>query len=303
MRRLLTAFAVAGLLVACSSTSHAAAPGPSSTTTSTTRPVSVASPRSVGVALSHRLLIDAVLPPGARPTDTPLPTALRGPWLIPGGGSLVDTSRAYTVPDAPLDVLGFVESHVPRGLVASAKGTSISRTERVDYVTDQVNSLPANIANAGIEIGVESHGAGSLINVVAGAEWTPLRATSELVGTGDHVVVVSAYQPYAPGMPVVRRTVVSGADAVAIARAFNALLVAPPNEAFNCPLLGDRSLGYRIAFAASAGARPGIVAILPPCGSIAVMVRSRRAAPLTESPALVQAVARALGVPIAKLFR
>jgi len=306
MRRLLTAVVAAGLLAGCSSSSAVSA-SQASTTTRARPVVPVAapapSPRRVATRLAHRLLGEAVLPPDARRTASSLPKLLRGPWLIPGGGSLVDASQAYTVPDSPEDVIGFLKRHLSRGLVASGTGSSSSPTERVDYVADTATPLPANIAAAGIEIGVEAHGTGSLVNVVAGAEWTPPRATNELVGNSDDVVVVSSYHPYAPGMPVVRRTVVGGKDAFEVARAFNALLVAPRNETFNCPLLNDRSVGYHLAFGASASAPPDIVATLPPCGTVAVAVGGRKAAALTESPALAQAVARALGVPVSHLFR
>src|SRR5690348_9001079 len=79
MRRLLTAVVAAGLLAGCSSSSAPRASQAS--TTSRARPAraigaSTPSPRESAVALSHQLLDEAVLPPGARRTDAPLPRML-----------------------------------------------------------------------------------------------------------------------------------------------------------------------------------------------------------------------------------
>jgi hypothetical protein len=260
------------------------------------------SPRQRATALTQRLSGVAVLPPGARRTETPLPQILRGPWQVLAGGNVVTTKRAWLVPGSPGSVMAFLTAHIPRGLRGGGRGSVSSPTERVDYVVDELSRLPPNIFAAGIEIGAEPRGTGSLVNVVAGAQWTPVRPAAELVAARD-AVSIRALHPYPAHRPPIRRVVVTGASARAITRAFNALRVEPVGVVHGCPAITARSVSYQIEFARSARAEGDVVADYGPCGDIGVTVRGRRALTLSPSEEFDDAIAQALGVPELHFFR
>jgi len=281
------------------------APRATQTTTTTRRavPVAVPSPRAAAIALSHRLLGEAVLPVGARRTDAHLPKLMRGAWVQPAGRNVVGTSQAFVVSASPDALLAFVERHAPRGLVGAGKGSLSSRTERVDFVTDKLVLVPANITEAGVEIGVEPQGDGSLVNVIAGAQWTPVRPSAELAGASDPVVSIRVLEFDQPGVPAIRRVVETGASADALTRAFNALRVAPVGAVGGCPAIGPGSISYEISFAPSAGARAAIRADRGPCGPVAVRVGGGRGLSLDTSRAFDAAIAHALGLSKLAFFR
>jgi hypothetical protein len=249
------------------------------------------------------LLGEAVLPPGARRTDEPLPKLMRGAWVQPAGRNVVGLNQAFVIAAPPNAVLAFLEAHTPAGLVGAGKGSLSSRTERVDFVTDRLVPMPANITEAGIELGVEPHGDGSLINVIAGAQWTPVRLPAELAGSSDRVVSIRVLEFDQPGAPAIRRVVETGASAGALARAFNALRVAPLGAVGGCPAIGPGSISYEISFAASAGARAGIRADRGPCGPVAVRVGGDRGLSLNTSRDFDAAIAHALGAPKLRFVR
>jgi hypothetical protein len=301
MRRLLTAVLVAGLLVGCSSTSVPGASRPSTTTRARSAvPVaaSAPTPREAAIALTRRMVGEALVPAGSRRTATALPKMLRGPWETLAGGNLVTTKRAWATSDPPDAVEAFLVAHVPAGFDGrGGHGSVSSPTERVEYVVDQLSTLPPNIFAAGLEIGVESRGAGSLINVVAGAQWTPVRPDVEVVGASDSTVSILVLHAFPAGRPAIRRVVVTGASARAIVRAFNELRLQPMNLVHGCPAITRRSISYRIGFARSAHSKDDVVAVLGPCGDVGVTIGGRRAPTLWPSKDFDDAIARALGVP------
>jgi hypothetical protein len=298
MRLLPVITVVSVLAVGCSSSSPPRAAQPSTTsrpdatgsTAPATRPAS--SPEADAVALVSRMLDDAVLPAGARRTEITLTTLQQGPWEVPAGEHVVTRNRAWLVPAAPDAVLAFLGAHPPMGYVARGRGSVSGPGQAVRFVTDERSPLPPDTAEAGLEIGVVGRGDGSLVNVVAGAQWTPVRPAAEFVDARDHTVVIRVLYPYRRGTPTIRRAVVTGAAADDLARTFNALRVAPVGAVHGCPALTRRSLGFELRFAES-----NIVAARGPCGGVDVTVHGKRALGLTPSPDFDDAIARALGVP------
>jgi len=187
-----------------------------------------------------------------------------------------------------------LETHAPTGFVENGVGTFTSPSTRVMDVVDELARLPSSIAVAGLEIGVEAHGAGSLVNVIAGAQWTVLRPRDERVGDRDAAVVVSEL-PWSHDAPAGRRVVATGTRRSAIVRAFNMQKVSA-TVGGGCFALGANTVSYHVAFATSAGAAPDIVATIAPCAPVGVTVNGRRSVSLAwGSGALDSAVAHALG--------
>ena len=81
-------------------------------------------PKQAATALAHRLVGEAVLPPGARPSDAPLPEILRGPFETTAGGNIVLAHASATVPEDTDAVVSFVRAHVPLNLRAGKSGAS-----------------------------------------------------------------------------------------------------------------------------------------------------------------------------------
>jgi hypothetical protein len=231
------------------------------------------------------MVAEAVLPPGAAPSNAPLPQLLRGPWESPAGGNIVGANREWTVAEDPSAVLAFLKTHVPRGFAASGTGSSGAPTEQVQFVVEALKSFPPNVSEAGLEIGVGAGLAGtSLVNVYGGVQWTEPRPADEFVRAADDVVVVSVIRAFQPGKPVARRVVVTDPAKVAdIAHAFDALPVAPPGWVSGCYMLTSKTVSYRIAFATSSTARPDLVASAAPCSPLIVTVGGHPRPALTAS--------------------
>jgi hypothetical protein len=309
-RRAACAVIVAVLAAGCGSTGRVVATPRSSattarttaTTTTTVRtqskvgPPPPPSPKGAAVALANHCADGAMLPPGSVRTNTPLPRELRGPWEVPAGVNLVGVRRVWSVAMDPDAVVAFLKTHAPAGLVEGGVGTFTSRTTRVMDVAYTLTKLPPNIALAGLEIGVEAHGAGSLVDVIGGAQWTAVRRADEHVGGRDRVVVVSEL-PWSHDAPVGRRVVVTGPKRSAIVLAFNTQKISPTGDAAGgCFALGVNTVSYRVAFAASATASPDVVATIAPCTPVKVTVGGRRNVSLAwGSGDLDPAVAHALG--------
>jgi hypothetical protein len=308
-RRAAFAVIVAVLAAGCGSTGRVVAtPRSSSTTarsTATTTTVRTRakvdpppSPRDAAIALSKIMAAAVVLPPGAVPSGEPLPPELRGPWLVPAGGHLVSTRRVWSAPMDPDALVAFLKAHTPSGLFQSGFSRILTRPSNVLLVVEQLGARPVNVAVAGIEIAVEAHAGGSLVNVAAGAQWTVLRPAGEIVGARDPVVVITEvpYPHPQPGSPQ-KRVVVGGAQRAAIVLAFNRQKVSPTGDAAGgCFALGMNTVSYRVAFAASPTARPDVVATIAPCTPVEVTVGGRPSVSLAwGSGDLDPAVAHALG--------
>jgi len=273
-------------------------PDRASTTTSTTVPA--VSPKQAATALAGRMVGEVVLPPGATPSNAPLPSLLRGPFQTPAGGNLVQANRVWTVDASPATVIAFLKTHAPPGFEENAIGSTGSPAGSMQYVVEQLHVRPANVGNAGLEIGVAPGRAGtSIVNVVGVVQWTALRTADEHVPAADHVVIVSVFQEFQPGEPVLRRVVVSDPAKVAeITRAFDGLPVTPPGPVANCVALRSHTTAYRIAFATSPTAPPDLVATDAICNPIRVTVGGHPSANLSDANgAFGLAVAHALGMP------
>ena len=265
-------------------------------TTSTTAPA--VTPRQAALALARRMVAEAVLPPGAAPSNAALPPRLRAPYQTPAGGNIVGAHRVWTVNDDPSAVVAFLKAHVSSGFLESGVGTSSSPTERAQDVVEQLRTLPPNVSAAGLEIGVEAGAGGtSLVNVYGGVQWTPPRPADEYVPAADGVVTVSVIRAFQPGKPVVRRVVVTDpANVAQIEHGFDALRVAPTGMVSSCYALTNKAVSYRIAFAASSTATPDLVATAAACSPLVVTVDGLPRPALSIVPgAFALAVAHAIG--------
>ena len=284
---------IGGLLVGCSSSHHSTA-GQAPTAT---RP---ATPREAAITLAHRMIEEAVLPPGARPSDAPLPALLRKPFQTPAIGNLVQAHRVWVVKGDPQTIARFLDAHRPGGLTPSGLGSESSPTGRAWLVDNEIPGLPSNVSFADLELAVADGGSGSaLVRGDAVVGWTAPRPANELVGARDRVVIVSVIHTYEPGAPVVKRVVTSDPKLVQpIVRSFNSLRVAPPYATHGCPMIGTRTVSYRVEFATAATAAPDVVATIGKCGGPDVTVRGHRTPSLVgiTAPVFGRDVARVLGL-------
>src|SRR5438132_12712629 len=93
--RIGAALALIGLLASGCSATHHRAQSKEPTAADVTK-----TPKEAAIALAHRMLGEAVLPAGARPTSAPAPKVLRGPSL-PAMGNLEFAHRLWTLDEDP----------------------------------------------------------------------------------------------------------------------------------------------------------------------------------------------------------
>jgi hypothetical protein len=304
MRNLATTVCLAALAVAlgagCSST-HAATPSTSSSTTAPRVGVVATTPKQAAIALGRRLLDEAVLPEGAQVSSAPAPDALRGPSSSPAMSNLVFAHRIWTVDESPHTVWQWLQAHTPRGFVKD--GTSSGTSDGVPSwgVQDRLSVFPANTSYAELELGVAADASGkSVVRVDTEVGWTAPRPANEFVPASDHVVTVSVVREYAQrGSRVIKRVVASDPKLVEpIVRAFDALRVSP-DSVHSCPPITTRTVSYHVAFSPSPKAPPDVVATIGKCGGVGVTVAGRPAPNLGEfsDAAFADAVAHVLGLP------
>ena len=245
------------------------------------------------------MVAQAVLPAGARRSDAQLPALLSGPFELPSGGNISQVHTEWIVFGESGAITRFLERHAPVGYAFSGTAGSSNPTAHASVVIDRLRVLPANVANAGLEIGVADGKPGQVVlRVDAVVQFTAVRPADERVPARDHAVVVSVFRVIQRGKPVVRRVVVTDPARVAgLAGAFARLHVAPEGTVAHCLMLTANAVGYRVAFAASASAQPDVVATIRACSPIAVTVGGHKSADLNDfNGGFGRAVAHALGM-------
>jgi hypothetical protein len=260
----------------------------------------VPTPKESAIALSRRMLVDVILPAGARPTNAKAPSVLRGP-SVPGIGNLEFAHQLWTVPRDPGFVYHWLQDHVPRGFRKYGTSTGKNRGVPSWGVEDKLQVAPANISDAELQFGIaENDAGGATVRVDAVVGWTDPRPANEYVSKSDRTVIVTVVHVF-PAGSTGRRVVTSDPKLVQpVERTFNRLLVAPPRLIHGCPPITEHTVSYRVEFATSATAPPDITATVGKCGGPDVTVRGHRAPSLVgvgvvTAPDFAQAVARVLG--------
>jgi hypothetical protein len=281
---------VLGVLAAgCSSTTPSARVTAPSTTAATTS--AVLTPRDAAIALGHRMLGQAVLPPGTAPLTGAPPAVLRGPATVPAMGNLVFGHRLWTVNEEPHAVWQWLQAHVPAGFSKLETSSGTDRGVPSWGVEDDLAVEPQNISTAELQLRTAGDSSGhAVIRVDTVVGWTAPRPSDSFVPAGDRTAVVSVIHSGvgspAGGKKVGKRVVTSDPKLVGpLVRAFNRLRVAPPDTVTNCPEIGAHSVAYRVAFAASSTATPDVIATVGLCGPIEVVVHGRAGPALQEVPA------------------
>ena len=120
-------------------------------------------PKQAATALGHRMLDEAVLPSGARPSTAPAPAVLRGPSSTPAMGNLVFAHRLWTVDEAPHAVWQWLQAHVPSGFVKYGTSSGTNRGVPSWGVEDSLSVLPPNTSYAELQLGVAADASGKAV--------------------------------------------------------------------------------------------------------------------------------------------
>ena len=156
---------------------------------------------------------------------------------------------------------------------------------------------PPNITEAALEYGIISDASGhAVVRVDTVVGWAQPRPANEFVPATDKVVIVTVVHI---DNSIGKRVVVSDPKLVQpIVRAFDGLRVSPPDSVHSCPPMGQHSVSYRVAFAASAKAPAALVASIGKCGDISVTTNGRPAPGLGDfvNAGFGDAVAHVLGL-------
>ena len=251
------------------------------------------------VALAHRLLDDAILPPGVKPYRGPLPR-----WLsddragVPALVNLVQAHRLWTMRSTAENVAGFLHKYPPHGFTGSSIGSTgsvRSKTDRALITDDRLTVLPPDISNAQLDVAVSDSGAGNVvIRVDSIVAWTKPRPRAEFASAQDRVVILSVIHVDGAKPRPGKRVVATTADLVQpVLWSFNQLQVSAPAYGSECGSGGR--LSYRIAFARSPDATPDLVATIGPCLGVGA-TSGKRALPLLDpTGAFADSVAHLLG--------
>ena len=290
------ATSVALLAAGCSSGHPAARSTPSTTGTGAVVTAAV-TPKQAAISLGRRMLREAVLPAGARPSRAPAPKLLSGLGSVPAIGNLVYGHRLWTVNEDPRAVYRWLQVRGLRGFGRSMTSTGSNGGVPIWGVEFDLASNPPNITEAALEYGIISDASGhAVVRVDSVVGWAQPRPANEVVGAADKVVIVTVV--HIDGS-IGKRVVVTDPKVVQpIVRAFNQLRVSPPEGPHGCPPMGEHTVSYQVAFATSATAPPDVVASIGKCGNIGVTVKGRPAPGLGDfvNAGFGDAVAHVLGL-------
>jgi hypothetical protein len=258
------------------------------------------------LALAHRLLDDAVLPPGVQPYRGPVPR-----WLVsdpdgtPALVNLVQSHRFWTMRSTATNVAGFLEKDRPHGFTGDGDGSLgalRSRTDRATFTDSQLAVLPLNISDAQLDVSVSDAASGTVvIRVDATVAWTAARPRAEFVREQDRVVILTVTHLDGPKPRPGKRVVATRADLVqSIVSTFNQLRVSAPQYSYECPP-GTR-LSYQVAFARSPSTAPDVVATIGGCGGVGATVGTRALPALDTTGAFSASVAHLLGSSVLHFY-
>jgi hypothetical protein len=267
-------------------------------------PASVASDTGAGsgpqeqaaVRLAARMVGEAVIPPGSRPYHGRMPAVLHAPLEFPGTKQVVQAHAIWIVRAGLRDVAGFFKTNTPRGFTGLGTGGETLQGVPSYTVSDPLDVLPPNVANAELDVSV-ANGGNNLVVIRADAvvAWTPPRPAGDFVPPRDRVVTLTVLHPYAKGSPPGKRVVTSDPKLVEpIVRSFNQLRVRAPQPFYECGSLTAHSVSYRVAFSTSPTAAPDVVAGTSQCGSGATFPKAED---LTGDSSFGDALAHLLGLP------
>jgi hypothetical protein len=325
--RLMAVAMAAGIAVAgCGSVRDAGVAG-SGPARAGRAPVRPAGGRPEALALARHLLASVRLPAGAVPLGGRPPEVLRHPVGVEASGDSVILHRFWHAPLALAAAGRFLAAHVPgrmepagpstagtlppalRGTVPAGRPPRIpDRYVTLRSVTYRPRHAVRGISGASLTVSAATApDGGSVLRADAQVIWYPRRSAAEYVSPGHPGVVIVSVGLLNPRSHTVTRELRSRAVIGRLARLLNGMPAAPAGVRF-CPAI---TAAYRVAFAASPGARPYLVADDLGCGSVSV-VTGCRPARLWAPPArgcegqpalgdpvgrLITALARLLGVP------
>ena len=237
-----------------------------------------------------------VLPPGSARLTGPVP-----PVFGPAGQPLVSIPQqavAYGLWSSPASAnatAGLVQARPPAG-TRSLAPVVIGLPKRWPVeVDDELTRLPAGIQGGELRLLIAPRGGGSVVWAVALARWYPPRSAAETVPPGMRAVTISA-QLLLPRRRSVTRTFTSASVIRELTDMINGMHAAPSYGPRSC--IAPMS-AYVLAFAASPGGRPALVANAANggCGTVAIVTRGTVQPPLDDQTfSLPRAAATLLGL-------
>jgi len=237
--------------------------------------------RQQAARLAQALLSRIRLPASARHLSGHPPQAIATPFETEGGTPMVSASALWTVPEPAAKVLGFAGTHAPAGTESNGSGQSGTPGHFTEeFVSYALSRLPSGVSSATLAISVVPAGPdASDVRGEAQVIWYPPRSAAEQVTTAMHAVTVSV-TILNPKPRTTTRTFTSAAVVRRLAAMLNGAR-ATPEGLMGCPLL-DRT--YRLAFAASPGAAPYLVATDTGCEGLQITAGGR-SQPTLQLPA------------------
>jgi hypothetical protein len=318
------AAAVAAVVLAagCGTVRYQAAAGPARSaaghghshgrTTATATPGTPDFTKAQAERLARELLSRAPLPGGAQRRTGPPVQALARPPSMAAASPSVTLHELWTVGALMSAVNTFLTGHVPAGMASDGSGqtgfavgvpqrasppakprggppTGTAGSVTEEFVSYRLNSLPAGVSGATLTMSVAPTGPQtSELRADVQVTWYPPRSAAEYIPAGMHAVTITATL-LSSRPAVITRTFSSPA----VVRRLAALINGAHASSLGlvpCPM---SQVSYRLAFAASPGTTPYLVADETGCLVLQMTVLNR-AQPALQAPAALSTVLAAL---------
>ena len=202
------------------------------------------SPSTTANLYAQQVLAVAVIPPGARATNTPHSDFLKQPFQSVGTDGLIDIHRIYGIDELPGAVETYITTHLSEGARLMGTGTLGSPGGEAHGIDISIPISGANQNYAELVYEVTSYGdRSSEFRVDAQVIWVPNRSADELAPSAATVEVTGFAQTSRlnePSGPVTITLTPAQADSLTIVA--NSLPLAPP------PACMENSLLYKVVF-------------------------------------------------------
>ncbi len=221
-------------------------------------------------AFASKVLDEATLPPGSRPTTTAVTHMVAieaNPIRLYGSGTTYDADRLYTVPTAPATVVTYLEHHLPKSWkVVFTEPPNGPPPPGDTIIQVHVPVTGPHEETATVSYTVVPDGTGTEYRIDARVIWLPSRPPGLTAPRSGSILVTGYTNANLMGNPQKSTKVrVLGKNAEAIRQAFNNLPLSTPSDCM------ENSSDFALTFIPAGSTTPALHASQASCPSPGVV--------------------------------